>query len=297
LEGVKNKETETLKNLESMVKLWHENADQMWGKESFHNWQHIVAVRYAKDEYLKSYHEKGLDPLRVFGDEGELTRWNQSKTDEEKISPEEFEYGLDASILLHDVGNVLTRIDVNEEGELVPTYHYQENTNHANIASDKVYIAAGAEDRTKEMIEPIFTKLGIDKKLIPMAQDFVENTKYQFTEGGKDTPFAVFMRVVDQLGVNYFSEDDKRVLGLANENNIEFPERKYNPDFVVNFTLRRCRELVPNDTVRDTLVNGSWGKQYPKEFPGLGTGPISGVEIRDILVSINHQKSSDESNL
>lgn len=220
----------------------HKKFDSLvWkDKESFHNAEHIRAVTEAATTYLdKSSRES--DPLGVWRD---LDAWNQQDPDI-YVSDDEFRQIALFAIGLHDTGN-FSNLD----------------ESNIQIFLDK-YTAAGAEERSKLILINVINNQSLDPKVkekyIKLASDLIDQTKF----AEKLQFFGKFMKVVDQIGNDLFSKNEKRVTGLLNEMISENPNVMVNPYFFSNFV----REILPKYLTSEeiSLLLVLWDKRLPEE--------------------------------
>ncbi|PIS09423.1 hypothetical protein COT75_01955 [Candidatus Beckwithbacteria bacterium CG10_big_fil_rev_8_21_14_0_10_34_10] len=230
---------------------WHQQFNRdVWGeRESYHDEVHIRATLLAGEKLIKAA-LKGNDPLNILKD---LEKWNQDHPGLE-IKEEEFMDVFKLAFAGHDLGNVAQGV----------------SEKNGNLKLDFLahYTAEKAEDRSQKIVKRILNASGIDQnkkeRFLPLVLHLINETKYNFD--GQDL-FAVFSRVVDQMGSTLFSVRGIKsdVVGLAQEMIVENPLVKITPNFSLNFFELRFKQLVKDEKTRESIKE-IWGGKPPDKF-------------------------------
>ncbi len=235
---------------------WHDTFDsEVWNnKDSFHNRRHIEAVVGAVKKYMDGC-SRDDDPLELYKS---LDLWNNSHPD--LIIPEdELSEAIMFAIYTHDTGNIISFLSV-RSGNIKPSFlpNY--------TAGKDVFTGKVAEERSQAIAEFLInnSNLGEEKKqrYNQFVKHLINETKYMPED--QKSPFSVFMRVMDQIGNDLFSQNERRLLGLIYENGIENPFAEVNPYFFVNFVRERFKQLVTDENDRQRILE-IWGKNLPDE--------------------------------
>lgn len=242
----------------------HHEFDTEWRKKhenSFHNDEHIKAVHKSKELLIEEAVAGGEDPLGIIAD---LESWNNMLEKEgrasAKVTKEELADIMKEAVAAHDWGNIMSDITIDENGKIIPQYL-------------ETYTSIGAEDRSKAMYEKNL-EYRLQKGELTEAEylkrkalgcHLIDVTKPSFpvTDADRDRPFLVLVQVGDQIGNDYFSENDKRVEGLIEENANE-PVKKnerLNEKAFRNFSVWRLAQLVPSEEKRKLIVEKIWKKE------------------------------------
>ena len=233
---------------------WYDEFERRWGKESFHNRGHVVSVRDAFLTYIVNSSEEN-DPLSIRAD---LQKWNALVGGERHVSINDLVRAA-KWLVSHDIGNGLESVEL-VDGGLKPVYFDEEGKFR--------FKAKDAEERSADIFETVMTHTDIDgndkAKLIPLVRHLIDQSRFGFSPGDKQKPFATSMRFIDQIASGLFNNDDVRLLGLAREFMAENPERRHDLDFFYNFPLRRAPELIPDRNVL-MQVYDVLGKNPPEE--------------------------------
>lgn len=91
---------------------------------------------------------------------------------------------------------------------------------------------------------------------MPLVRHIIQETKFNFNqEAGRNSPFAVFVRVVDQIITNYLRRDYPEFIeGL----NIEFNEEGkefLDEDIIINFARARFPQLISDNLEKKELAS------------------------------------------
>ncbi|GBD34519.1 hypothetical protein HRbin35_00244 [bacterium HR35] len=251
------KEIENLvKDLNAIGKVIKESISlhQRFNKESkvessFHNENHIEAVLEALEKLIIAA-KNGNDPLNIRSD---LERWNKENNVEPPITLEEFWFIALIAFACHDLGNIATL----------------ENEKLIFLSQ---YTSKDAEERSKRIAEYLLNQTNLDETTkqiwLPLIFHLIDQTKFQPEDTSK--PFAIFVRVVDQIGGNLFNKDrTKSILGLiyeiANEGR---GNETFNPHSFYNFPYFRFQELVLDEEIRKAVLN-IWEKEIKLEENSL----------------------------
>lgn len=230
---------------------WHDafNRERWQNQDSFHNRSHIEATEEASKAYLE-YMTEEKDPL---GAESGRQKWNGAYPEAE-IRKEELAEAITWAIRVHDLGNILKTVTA-AGGGLQPVF------------LDR-YTAEGSEGRSQEIAETLLrnSDLSQDKRrrFIPFVRHLIGETKFQM--GDPYSPFATYMRVMDQIGNDFYSLDGRRVWGLLEEMAEEESNALFNPYFFFNFARERLPRMIPDEKDRKVLLEEIWRKGLPKEI-------------------------------
>lgn len=202
---------------------------------SFHNFEHIfAAVKGAMILYEKAKQEND----DIFGLRVDLERWNNSHDlqGNNAISFEEFADVLRLAFSFHDLGNIADVID----GKVV-------------LRESGLYKADGAEERSIEIARIMLRDKPELQKYLPLIEHLIEETKYNYLEKedkegntGNARPFAVFVRVVDQIMTNYLRRDYPEFIEGLQEEAIDEKKEPLSKEKIENFTTTRLPELLVN---------------------------------------------------
>ncbi len=231
---------------------WHDQFDrEVWnGKPSFHNRDHIEAVGKASEIYLKRP-KKEADPLRL---EESLALWNKQNP-EVCISESELPEVLRWAINTHDLGNIMSEVKA-VAGTLTPVF--LDN-----------YTAKNAEQRGQDIAQVLIESSDIasekKERFVPFVRHLIGETVYKMED--PNIPFALYMRMVDQIGNDFFSVNRKRVEGLLEEVRVELPEAEIVLYDCHNFSGKRLPQLLPGEN--DQLVLQKIWKPLPSEKQGF----------------------------
>lgn len=242
-----SKEALTLQEILKLPFVWHDQFDrEVWkGKPSFHNRDHIEAVEKANEIYLKRQ-KKELDPLKL---EESLVLWNEQNP-EARILRSELPEALRWAIRTHDVGNIASAVKV-VAGILTPVFLGN-------------YTGKNAEQRGQDIAQALIESSDIasekKKRFVPFVRHLINETVYAAEDA--NTPFALYMRVVDQIGNDFYSANRKRVEGLLEEIKVELPEAEIILYDCYNFSGKRLPELLPGEN--DQLALKKIWKPLPR---------------------------------
>jgi hypothetical protein len=243
--------------------------EEVWrGRPSFHNPLHVLASWEAAAGIFRALPDR--DPLGLMD---ELERWNRLYR--QRLSIEELEMVFKAAIGWHDTGNILKVSNRDDLTNEVGIDHRPEQL--VDVLVDlhftflPHYTAKGAEGRSVAALKKLFSVVGIaDPVLYEAIYSLILETYYQLNE---DFPFALVMRVIDQLGHNLFRNQEEIMIGLLEENMAEDEKATLVPDREMNFFYYRSRELLPNDEVRSELIS-IWGKSDVAYKEGFSSEPV-----------------------
>lgn len=249
-EGEIGKESLTSEEILELPFVWHDQFDrEVWkGKPSFHNRDHIEAVEKANEVYLKRP-KKELDSLKL---EESLVLWNEQNP-EAHISESELPEALEWAIKTHDLGNIMSGVKA-VAGTLTPKF--LDN-----------YTAKNAEQRSQDIAQVLIESSDIadekKERFTPFVRHLIKETIYEMK--GSNIPFALYMRMVDQIGNDFYSANKKRVEGLLEEIKVELPEAEIVLYDCYNFSGKRLPELLPGEN--DQLALKKIWKPLPSEKP------------------------------
>lgn len=272
--------------LEVSYALHNQFNEEVWNagkpeRASFHNAEHIRAVAQGSDKLIDAA-QFGNDPLNLQKD---LDRWNEAHPDAVVSNLQELKKVFRIAYSAHDFGNTSESVK-NVDGRLEPQY------------LDK-YTAKDAENRTIAMLPTILeaeSDLTDDERtrFLPLVTDIVERTRFGYptTDQLGEEPFAKAVRVMDQIGNDLLTTNQRVVEGLLEEIVSERPDATFNPTLFYNFARKRLPQLLfpesfklgqpqPEVTAEQSELMASicriWGKD--------GLPPVvSGVEDREISV-------------
>lgn len=266
---------EPINTPESMKHLaikWHNEFDnEIWqrGHETrraaYHNQDHIQAVQEMGKKYLQQI-DSDEDPLGVLTS---INDWN-SENPGDTITPEDVQNAFEWAAIFHDSGNIISSVE-NVDGVFIPNY------------LDK-YTSKGAEQRSIDIAKKIILQTDIPTeekdKLTKLSVHMIGETTYDGKD--PDRPFAVFMRVMDQIASAVADQNERRIEGLLEEMIAEDPEATANPDDFINFFTRRLDQLIPEDKVRDDFLE-VMGLKMPEEIVDL---PTQETGLKQILAYV-----------
>ena len=235
----------------------HLQFDSHWAKPSFHNEIHILAVIYA---FLKVFFAL-LKSEDIFQIRNTLNTWNQkSETSGSSTSPitlGKFALAMIIALAIHDLGNILQKIQEQEGENPKPIFH-------------KVYNAEDAEERSKAIASVLITKFYqvVDEakiqQIIGLVQHLIEQTKFQPIPSieSKQTPWWFLIQIIDQIGGNMVLLSTElleepactkpnyyvsAVAGLIIEIFQAGGDKPINLDDFLNFIVSRLKILVPDE--------------------------------------------------
>ena len=231
----------------------HLQFDSDWAKPSFHNEIHILAVICAFLEILPTLRHDD-----IFAIENTLNTWNhKSETSESSTSPitlAEFTIAMIIALAIHDLGNILEKVQ-EQEGE------------NPKVIFHKVYHAEGAEERSKAIASVLITEFyqAVDEAKIQqikrLVQHLIEQTKFQpnpnLTEKGA---WWLLVQIIDQIGgnmvllstnPNYYVS---AVAGLIIEIFQAGRDKPINLDDFLNFIAPRLKILVPEEEKANEIL-------------------------------------------
>jgi len=302
-EGLWNESEENVKATAQKILefslLTHLQFDSDWAKPSFHNEIHILAVICA---FLKI-----LPTLRhddIFAIENTLNTWNQkSETSGSSTSPitlGKFALAMIIALAIHDLGNILQKIQEQEGENPKPIFH-------------EVYHAEDAEERSKAIASVLITEFyqAVDEAKIQqikrLVQHLIEQTKFQpnpnLTEKGA---WWLLVQIIDQIGgnvvllstnPNYYVS---ALAGLIIEILTVRAANGINLTNFLNFIAPRLKILVPNKEKANEILALLSDKKF-----NLLTDPYlnqATEENFDYIVEIlkkafpDHQVITDETN-
>lgn len=252
------KEISPTEKIVGQCQKWHwEFNEQFWsGKDSFHNAEHIQATILAAEKLIEAA-LAGNDPLGIMKD---LEKWNKQHPGSE-IKKKELLDVVKLAFAFHDLGNIAQETSTQPDGKIELDF------------LDK-YQAKGAEERSQKIAEAVIMASDIPpeqkKRFLPFVLHLISETTYM---PRKEAPFGIFVRVVDQIGNDLFSKNERRVNGLLEEMYAENPDAEFLPYFFFNFARERFEQLVPDDDTRDSILK-IWDKKLPEEKRNLGKKPI-----------------------
>jgi len=247
---------------------WHDtfNAEVWKGKASFHNRYHVEAVEAANETYLKQAELR--DPLDL---KGNLERWNKTHP-QASLTWDELKTTLQWAIRCHDLGNIMGSLRKGETGELSPIFL-------------DTYRANQSEQRSQRLAQILMTESNLPQeqkqKLIPLVHHLIGETVYQPKD--RAVPFAIYIRVMDQIGNGLFCRDPQREKGLLLEMSNEKPTATISPYAFYNFTRDRLTNLLPNRKKWKELFR-IWKKPLPVEQAAYPKEPRL---ISDLLATEN----------
>lgn len=208
----------------------HKEFDRKWGKESYHNQEHIKAALKGVEKIVEKA-KQGVDPLNL---QKSLDKWNDDKgyVGDERIDIDMFLDIAKQAFAGHDKGNIMNEDESYLDG----------------------YVAAGAEDRAKEIFKhDTYTRTDIDKftqdQYENLGNHLIEKTKFKYmmTEEDFEEPFWQFVVAVDQLANGVYNENPNHVDGLIEEKAFESPSEKDSEYGYFNFNHWRSKMLIPDE--------------------------------------------------
>ena len=189
----------------------------------------------------------GNDPLGLMND---LAKWNKEHSDEQ-IEKSELPVVVSLAFACHDLGNIAEEI-LEEDGKVKLSFLLQ-------------YQTQGAEDKSQQIAEKVIKSSDIPeeqkRRFLPLVLHLINETKFQ-PDG--EALFGVFARVVDQIGNDLFSKNERRIYGLLEEMYAENLQAQFNTYFFFNFARKRFIQLVPDETARNIILI-IWNKKLPEE--------------------------------
>jgi len=261
----------------------HLQFDSDWAKPSFHNEIHILAVICAFLEILPTLRHDD-----IFAIENTLNTWNhKSETSESSTSPitlAEFTIAMIIALAIHDLGNILEKVQ-EQEGE------------NPKVIFHKVYHAEGAEERSKAIASVLITEFyqAVDEakiqQIIGLVQHLIEQTKFQpnpnLTEKGT---WWLLVQIIDQIGgnvvllstnPNYYVS---AVAGLIIEIFQAGRDTPINLNDFLNFIVSRLEILVPDEKEAEKVLallsgNGFSSLNEPKLYQANEKNFVHIVEI------------------
>ena len=272
----------------------HLQFDSDWAKPSFHNEIHILAVIYA---FLKVFFAL-LKSEDIFQIRNTLNTWNQkSETSGSSTSPitlGKFALAMIIALAIHDLGNILQKIQEQEGENPKPIFH-------------KVYNAEDAEERSKAIASVLITKFYqvVDEAKIQqikrLVQHLIEQTKFQPTPSteSKQTPWWLLIQIIDQIGGNVVLLSTEllekpactkpnyyvsTVAGLIIEMFQAGRDTPINLNDFLNFIVSRLEILVPDEKEAEKVLallsgNGFSSLNEPKLYQANEKNFVHIVEI------------------
>ncbi len=214
--------------------IWLEQCQQ---QRSYHNDLHVNSAVTAAKRLVTAAVDKGIDPLGILE---ELQKWNADENNQE-IQPSELADLFIIAFSLHDLGNIMNEL-----------FEFHQNG----------YQAKGAEARSAAIAKTLLSEY-VDEEIIAFIQHLILETTYQDT---KNLPFAQVMRVIDQIGSIFLTEDQilESQLGLLDEMRQEQKQTPtIDPHHFFNFLRQRSTELMTDQEVKEVIK--IWDKELPKE--------------------------------
>ena len=252
--------------------LWHRDFDLRWDKESLHNIQHIDADWESFKTYIDNF-SKDNDPLGINKD---LYLWNESVSEENRLTNEELIEAFQWAIRFHDVGNILRDIEI-KNGEVIPIYN--------QVGGNFVYDDVGAEGRSVAIFKKVIEATDMDEslkgKFSTLVEHLIDQTRLDMDEEDKTKPFSVSMRFFDQIGNGLFNENPNMVYGYIREIVAIEPDRMINPYFFYNFVRMRAPELIGESNLERTL--SILGKEIPEVVEGYSNKDIKACDFYEEL--------------
>lgn len=251
----------TGKDILKLAVTWHERfKKEKWtDKPSFHDEFHIRAMDKSAQLLLTI---RNSHPH--FDIDRQLNLLNQLLTEQtpgfaglEKSDLEEVMQIVAGS---HDLGNICEDINITTNG-IEPGF------------LENGYTSKNAESRSQQIAEKIINFSGLDES---KKSRYVQAVKYLIGQtevklNDPDEPFAVFMRICDQVGANLLSQKDvlQRTAGLRLELLHEYPQIHFAPDTFYNYVHKVLPDLVPGETTQNQIL-ACWGFEgLPKRIPDL----------------------------
>lgn len=218
----KNEEVKELQN--RSLNLHLEFDEKISGRLSFHNFEHIfAAVKGAMILY-----DEAINGNDIFNLMKDLNDWNKNKKEEEQISFEEFADVLRLAFSFHDLGNIAEVIN----GKVV-------------LRENGLYEADGAEERSIEIAKILLANHQQLQKYIDLICHIINETKFNFNEdGGESRPFAVFVRVVDQIMTNYLRRDYSEFIEGLQQEAIDERKKPLEENTIKDFPKTRLSQLL-----------------------------------------------------
>ena len=214
---------------------------------SYHNDFHIKATLASSQLLMRAAIDEGNDPLGLVRD---LDLWN-SKYPDNFIEKNELENILKLAFSCHDLGNI-ANVPKIIDGKI-------------NLLFLPKYKAEGAEERSGQIAQKLIRLMNISEKekqrILHLVLHLIRETKYTQEKEGA---FGQFVRVVDQIGGNLFSENKDKERGLLIEMKGETPSMEFNPYVFYNFVRARFPQLVQDEKSREAIL-GIWDKQLPDQ--------------------------------
>lgn len=235
-------ENKAIREIQEKAFRYHQEIDQRRGGfPSFHNYYHVVSsVEGAIIFWQEADRDPENDPL---GLRESLKKWN--KNNQGDISFKELADILRLGFSLHDLGNIAEI----EEREII-------------LRRSGKYMAKNAEERSKQIAEFLIKKSNLirreKQRYLPLVINLIEETKYDFSQfRGKEFPFALAVRVIDQIISGYLRRDNNFIQGLAIEVEEETGEKleleKEDPDGS-KFRESRLLKLLPDEERRRQVL-------------------------------------------
>ena len=303
-EGLWNESEENVKATAQKILefslLTHLQFDSNWAKPSFHNEIHILAVICAFLEILPTLRHDD-----IFAIENTLNTWNhESEISESSTSPitlAEFTIAMIIALAIHDLGNILQKIQEQEGENPKPIFH-------------KVYNAEDAEERSKAIASVLITKFYqvVDEakiqQIIGLVQHLIEQTIFQpipSTES-KQTPWWLLIQIIDQIGGNVVLLSTNSnyyvsaVAGLIIEIFQAGRDTPINLNDFLNFIVSRLEILVPDEKEAEKVLallsgNGFSSLNEPKLYQANEKNFAHIVEILKKAFP-DHQVITDKTN-
>jgi hypothetical protein len=240
---------------------------------SFHNFDHTRAVHRTMEDYFTYLKDNpsGPDPLKI---RESIIKWNEDHPTQE-ITFDQLELAMTVAIQCHDLGNILGGIEESEDGEEIDgrKFRYKFLKKYyagklPNLEGEQA--EETAEDRSIRITKFLLQHRDLLQKegatpiqpppayLEPLACHLIDETRYGFSEekGGDQSPFAIAMRVFDQIGNYIHNFYPIYLIGLMIEMVLEYPDKVFNPHKFVNFALDRLKELLPDEDSRNEFLKG-----------------------------------------
>lgn len=264
-ENLPHKEVNPVSSLTRQALVMHRDYDQKkWeGKPSFHNEEHIKRVLSALKYYFQET-RKGKDPLNLIGD---LSKWNEQHPGAKVKKVDELHQIMKVALAYHDLGNFAYHDQANNTIIYLDQYCADQAMINGKVRED----AQDAESRSIGLIQAIIEQDREKETLLgphlPLIEHIINQTRYGFGENEEQKPFAVFVRVIDQVANNLLlrKSDLKSMLtntiGLMLEQVRENPEIKISPRLYFNFAAKRLKELVPDDQIRRNIYSIFWDNE------------------------------------
>jgi hypothetical protein len=237
---------------------------------SFHNYDHIRAVHEEMENYFTHLRNNPADsdPLRI---RESITKWNEDHPDH-KITLDQLELAMSLAIQCHDLGNFMRSGEASEDVAAIDGQKIK-YTFLSKYRSGKIAYLEGeqaeetAEDRSiriakfllhrRDLLPTTTTPTqALPAYLEPLVCHLIDETRYAFSpeRGGNQSPFAIAMRVFDQIGNYIHNFNPISLVGLMIELVLENPYKKFNPHQFANFAFYRLKELLPNKSSLDDFM-------------------------------------------